>query len=841
VWAICGAGLFTLLIAPWLANEFMDGIFEGLSIFVAVILIVALSAGNDYMKDKQFQELISQCKDEECTVVRGKNGATQSVNVFELVIGDCILLEAGSRVSADCILVEGSDVIVNDSYYHGGEIHKSAKSAIDESSIDANPDCFILSQSLVVQGEGKAIVCAVGDASRRASVAGERIGISDDKTPLQEKLENLGQHFSKYGLYSAMAILVALVLNWIIFVSASDNATFGKELKKIMYAPITALMIIVVAVPEGLPLSIGISLAYSTKEMKKNNILVKRLESMEVMGTVQEIVTGKTGTLTEEDMNVTEWYSFGQVVQNKLKNTMCSGGFADSWIKALTDAILFNSSARIEMGDEATYVAVGSGTETAMLRFLQENQLPVHELIKRKLDRVQTTIPHTSARRRMTVAVAHPDVDDRVRVVVKGAPEILLSKCTRTYDNDGHMVELSDGDKQALTSEYLEKNWVNYNMGDNGVAKGNAYRSILYAFKDMDKEEFDSLKGEANFETEEDRQILESDLTLLAVFALDNPIRNRVAHAVKVGTQGYLTVRMVTGDSEGTAKAVALQGGIIHAADLDKVNLIMSGEQFRDAVGGVQTKNEGGIDRQVIARPDQFANIAQDLRVLYRATPEDKLALVAGLRTWNDSRGGQKGKVVAVTGEGTNDEVALHFADVGIAMGGSGCDLAKDASDIILTDDNFANSVKTAMWGRNIYQNIRKFLQFQVTMNISCCLVVFLGGATMGVSPFNVVQLLWINLIMDIFGALALATEPPKTNVLRYKPVNDKDSVMTKDMWRQILGVSVWISLTTLITYWSAAAVMGFTFPYGSMPNVEVEITTPKGSPQSAAELAATL
>jgi Ca2+-transporting ATPase len=371
LWGIMGAGAITLLVGPWLGGETFDwdGVWEGVSIFAAVALIVILNSGNDYMKDKQFAELYSKIKDEECTVIRGKSGATQSILVEELVVGDCILIEAGSRVSADCILVEGHDVVVNEAYYHGGADHKVPKSACNQETIRSNPDCFLLSQSLTVQGVGKAIVCSVGDYSRRASVPTERLGITDEVTPLQERLTNLGSHFSKFGLYFAAAILVSLVLNWVIVVSASPDATFKEALKKIITAVITALLIIVVAVPEGLPLSIGISLAYSTKQMKAHNILVKRLESMEVMGTVQEIVTGKTGTLTCKDMKVAEWYAMGKCVKNTLKNTMCAynSGFPERWQEVVKDAIIFNTDARIEMGEEATYVPVGQGTEVCML------------------------------------------------------------------------------------------------------------------------------------------------------------------------------------------------------------------------------------------------------------------------------------------------------------------------------------------------------------------------------------------------------------------------------------------------------------------------------------------
>lgn len=819
IWAILGAGAITLLLAPWLGADTtftFDGVWEGLSIFAAVALIVALNTANDYMKDKQFAELYSQIRDEYCTVTRGKSGATQSVSVEELVVGDCVLLEAGARVSADCILVEGSDVVVNESYYHGAD-HKAPKRPGNAETISSNPDCFILSQSLVVQGVGKAIVCSVGEHSRRATVAAKRLGITDEQTPLQERLTNLGSHFSVYGLYAAVAILAALLLNWLIVVSASENATFEGSIKKILYAPITALMIVVVAVPEGLPLSIQISLAYSTKQMKKNNILVKRLESMEVMGTVQEIVTGKTGTLTQEDMHVAEWYAMRQAVKNRLKNTMCAynSGFPQRWQDLVKDAIVMNTDARIEMGDEATYEPVGQGTEVAMLKFLQDNQQPIQQLFKdRKEGKVLFTIPHSSARARMTSVVELTDSPDYVRVVVKGAPEILLSKCSRTFNTEGGIDPLDEGEKEAIIEQFLNKEWVNYSVGTDGKGHGNAYRSILYAYQDIPKADFESRKAETHgFASEEDKAILENELTLVGIFALENPLREKVAHAIRVANQGHLKVRMVSGDSEGTAKAVALQAGILDAKDLNRPNAVISGAQFREAVGQVgSASHKDGGQSVVLGNPAAFAQMANEVKVIYRATAEDKLALVVGLKNWSDKES-PRGRNVAVTGEGVNDESALNMADVGFAMGKSGCDIAKEASAIILTDDNFSNSVRTAMWGRNIYQNIRKFLQFQATVNLSCCLVVFLGALTLGNSPFGVVQLLWINLVMDIFGALALATEPPRTKCLKYEPVKDGDAVMTREMWMQIFGVGIWITLVTMIVLWAGQPLLD-TIPY---------------------------
>lgn len=275
------------------------------------------------------------------------------------MVGDLVLLEAGARVSADCILVEGSSVVVNTSYYPGAD-RDTPKHALTHANIGERPDCFILSQSIVKQGVGKAIVIAVGECSRRNDIPPTRLGITDEVTPLQERLTNLGSHFSKYGIFTAAAILAVLLVHWIIIVSAG-GVDVSSGLKKFLFAPITALLIIVVAVPEGLPLSIGISLAYSTKTMGKHNILVKKLEAMEIMGTVEEIVTGKTGTITTEEMSVAAWYAMGRATKNKLSNTMCAynSGFPQDWKTMVTDCIIFNSDARVEMSDAATYEPVG--------------------------------------------------------------------------------------------------------------------------------------------------------------------------------------------------------------------------------------------------------------------------------------------------------------------------------------------------------------------------------------------------------------------------------------------------------------------------------------------------
>lgn len=334
--------------------------------------------------------------------------------------------------------------------------------------------------------------------------------------------------------------MAVLVLNFFITLFASENPTFGNNLYKLINYLTLAIVIVVVAVPEGLPLSIGIALAYSTKKMKEHKILVKNLTSMEVMGQIEEVVTGKTGTMTSEDMRVAEWFAFGKVTQNNRLNTLTGSNLNQGWIDTLVNAIVFNTDARVELDEEAKYIPVGQGTEVSFLSFLQDNQIPIHDKIRERYSNVLHVIPHTSHRGMMTVVAKHPTVEGKVRITVKGAAEKLLNKCDKTFTEDGELDGLSADDRSNLKNDVLAE-WTNFEFTEDGTPKGNAYRSILFAYKDMALEEFESAKESSEgFQSEESRQILESELALIAVLALDNPLKDKVAHAVKVGSQGHL-------------------------------------------------------------------------------------------------------------------------------------------------------------------------------------------------------------------------------------------------------------------------------------------------------------
>lgn len=362
----------------------------------------------------------------------------------------------------------------------------------------SSPNPFLLSNSLVASGSGIAVVLAVGARSRRG-LKEEKLDTTS-KTPLQTKLENLGGHFTKWGLYAAIAILIALVVNFVIKVSAFEEyRTTGKIMKAVGEFFTVSIAVIVVAVPEGLPLTITLSLAYSVMRMKKDGVLVRNLDSPEVMGRVDEIVTGKTGTMTKSEMKVDQFYAQSLLIRNTRKNTLFHCELFDRVIDLIQESILYNCDARIEMSDKAYYEPVGNGTEVGLIKFLQDAEIPVHELIKKKLGRIETIIPFSTIRKKSLVAVRHPDHDDLIRVYIKGAPEVVVSKCSRTYHVDGKVIPMDDDQTNYILNDILIQKFTTA-----------GYRTLAFAYKDIPAAEFENLKYECHgFASEEDRQVLE--------------------------------------------------------------------------------------------------------------------------------------------------------------------------------------------------------------------------------------------------------------------------------------------------------------------------------------------
>lgn len=590
---------------------------------------------------------------------------------------------------------------------------------------------------------------------------------------------------------------------------ASKPSVAATVLEQLSGHIVLCVVLIVVSIPEGLPVTVGMSLAFSVVRMNEDKILVRKLDAPEKMGGVEEVLCGKTGTLTKNDMRVGKIYCEGRQINNSRKDTILHCELSAETIERIKEAILYNTDARVEM-DATKYVPVGSGTEVALLRFLQDADIPVHLLLPRKLGNILAVSPFSSEKKRSAVALTCPDRPGTVAVYVKGGPEYVLGLCQSMLSGP-RSAELGE-DERIEINEKIDQ------------MAASPLRVIALAYCEMGLDEWTSRFQGPNSDGNPGRaldQALYSEelpLTFIGAFGLRDQLRPKVPSCIRYATAqrengqpGPLGVRLVSGDHFETAKAVALKAGILRAEESGRTYAVMHASTFRATVGQIDCrKNEqtGQIEYS-IENEAAFREVAEHLRVLARATPADKLALVHGLKKLD--------KQIAVTGDGINDRDALEAADVGLAMG-SGCSAAKEAADMVLTDDDFEATLRAVMWGRNIFHNVSRFLQFQVTVNISCLATVILGAIIFAESPLSAVQLLWINLIMDTFAAIALSTEPPLKSVLTGGPCKGEGSaVLSRTVWRQILGVSIWNILVML----------GLMLFGGLVTGLEYDVTVP--------------
>jgi len=568
------------------------------------------------------------------------------------------------------------------------------KNHVTSDNYPYNPCPFLLAKTLVVQGQGTAMVLCVGP-NTRSGAAEEKLNIEDEETPLQSKLDTIAAQIGKIGVYVSILTFIAMTLNLVITTMLDDKSNlFSLEtLSALVSFLIIAITVIVVAVPEGLPLAVTIALAFSVAKMRQENNLVKKLQASETMGGANEICTDKTGTLTMNQMTVMKFYSQDKVYDvadvSDLKSDMSTG-------QMMTEGVLYNCSARVEKYDDVVKT-MGNSTEQGLLKFLMSKQVDAFNEIRKKDGNIVVGIPFNSKRKRACTAVKHPDDPNLVRVFLKGAPEIVMDYCTKYYNADGNVEQLSESKKNQIIHEVVQQTFA-----------AAALRTILIAYTDYSVAEYEAMmKANNNFQKEEDREVLENEMTVICIYALIDPLRPEIIESVNKCYRAGITIRMVTGDNIDTAKAISLEAGILKPEEADQEYACMEGKVFREVCGGLKKipgVNDDGLLREEIGNKQAFRAVVKRLRVLARSTPEDKYMLVTGLKEMEH--------VVAVTGDGTNDAPALKKADVGFAMGITGTDVAKDACDIVLLDDNFASIVTAAKWGRNIYTNVRKFLQF---------------------------------------------------------------------------------------------------------------------------------
>ncbi|KAM0837685.1 hypothetical protein ACQ4PT_061470 [Festuca glaucescens] len=713
-----------------------EGWYDGASIAFAVFLVIFVTAVSDYKQSLQFQHLNEEKQNIQVEVIRG--GRRIQVSIFDLVVGDVVALKIGDQVPADGVLISGHSLAIDESSMTGESkiVFKDQKSP------------FLMGGCKVADGYGTMLVTAVGLNTEWGLLMASISEDNNEETPLQVRLNGVATFIGIVGLVVAALVLVVLFARYFTGHTTNPDGTvqFVKghiSVKSIIFGSIkiltVAVTIVVVAVPEGLPLAVTLTLAYSMRKMMADKALVRRLSACETMGSATTICSDKTGTLTLNQMTVVRSIVGGielqpQATIEKLSPTVTS---------FVLEGIAQNTSGSVfEPEDGSTDEITGSPTEKAILSWGVE--LHMKFAAERSKSAIIHVSPFNSEKKRGGVAVNGRDSD--VHVHWKGAAEIVLALCTNWLDVDGSIHEMTP-DKANQFKKYIE------DMAEQSL------RCVAFAYRNLDPKDIPSEEQRINW------QLPDNDLTLIGIVGMKDPCRPGVRDAVELCTNSGVKVRMVTGDNLQTARAIALECGILTDPQAS-TPVIIEGRVFR---AYSDTEREA---------------VADKISVMGRSSPNDKLLLVKALK--------KNGHVVAVTGDGTNDAPALHEADIGLSMGIQGTEVAKESSDIIILDDNFASVVKVVRWGRSVYANIQKFIQFQLTVNVAALIINVVAAISSGNVPLNAVQLLWVNLIMDTLGALALATEPPTDQLMKRTPVGRREPLVTNIMWRNLFIQAVY-------------------------------------------------
>eukprot|EP00732_Lithocolla_globosa_P001643 Lithocolla_globosa_v1_NODE_856_length_3177_cov_20.386611.p1 type:complete len:999 gc:universal NODE_856_length_3177_cov_20.386611:3080-84(-) len=699
---------------------------EGVAILAAVVVVVLAGSINDYQKEKQFRKLNAVKDDHEIKVLR--SGTQMQVSVVDIVVGEIVYVDTGDILCADGVFLEGHNIKCDESGMTG------ESDAIKKGLSD---DPFLLSGTKVLEGFGQMMVIAVGENSFNGkTMMGLRT--ESEETPLQVKLGDLAENIGKLGLAAAIVMLVILLIKYFVYFPINDlpYPSRAEVFGSVVNFFLTAITIVVVAVPEGLPMAVTLALAYATIQMLKDQNLVRVLAACETMGGATTICSDKTGTLTQNKMTVVKGV-LGQKRFNKPTEVSHFPTLVDrSVIDSLIEGIAINSTADEASNAQGKITFVGSKTECALLEMIASLGGSYQQI--RNNNDIVHMYPFSSARKRMSCMIK---TAAGYRLYVKGASEIVLNHCSAYVKSDGSRQPMTESVRQE-TDEVILK------------FANDALRTICLAYRDIEASEYDKDKYSS--------ESPESDLVMVGIVGIQDPLRPEVPGAVAQCQHAGIVVRMVTGDNIMTARSIAKQCNI-----LTKGGIVMEGSEFR---------------RLTV---DQMDRIVPNLQVLARSSPTDKQLLVERLKANHHT--------VAVTGDGTNDGPALKLADVGFSMGIAGTEVAKEASDIVLMDDNFASIVRAVVWGRAVFDAVRKFLQFQLTVNITAVSLSFISAVfdERGESALTAVQLLWVNMIMDTMAALALATEPPSENLLNRRPHSKMDALISFKMWRMIIGEAI--------------------------------------------------
>ena len=685
----------------WGLHEGPGVFFEPIGIFIAILLATGLAFIFELKADREFALLNQVNDDEPVQVIR--NGNVTQIPKKDVVVGDIVILNTGEEVPADGELLEAVSLNIDESTLTGEPMcHKTT----DHAQFDPDatfPSNMAMRGTKVMEGHGVMKVTAVGDHTENGKVF-EAAQIDDSvKTPLNEQLDGLGDLITKISYGFAAAIIIGRVVMY--FINVPDFEWVG-FLAYFLQTLMVAVTLVVVAVPEGLPMAVTLSLAYSMRRMLKTNNLVRKMHACETMGATTVICTDKTGTLTQNQMQIYKTNFFGNPSD-----------------EVLYEGIAVNSTAQLDLSGDKAQV-LGNPTEGALMLWLRERGAN-YVTLRENAARIEE-LPFTTERKYMATVVK--STTGKNILYVKGAPEIVFGMCCDT----------SGVTRQEVDAQLLEYQ----NM---------AMRTLGFAYQELKDGD----------RTIENGKVVADNLTFLGFVAISDPVRADVPDAVGEVLDAGIKVKIVTGDTPGTAKEIGRQIGLWNDATDGDRNII-TGVEF-DALTDEQLRDRVG-----------------DLKIIARARPLDKKRLVETLQANNE--------VVAVTGDGTNDAPALKTAHVGLSMG-DGTSVAKEASDITIVDNSFSSIGRAVMWGRSLYQNIQRFILFQMTVNVAACFIV-LFGAFMGMqSPLTVTQMLWVNLIMDTFAAMALASLPPSKSVMHDKPRSREAFIINRPMWQSIIGV----------------------------------------------------
>ena len=703
-------------------NEGFTVFFEPIGIFVAILLATGLAFYFELKADKEFA-ILNQVNDDELVEVIRNCNATQ-IPKKDVVVGDVVIINTGAEVPADGELLECVSLNVDESTLTGEPMcHKS----VDEKDFDPDatyPTNHVLKGTKVMEGHGIFRVTAVGDKTENGKVFVAAQIDDSVKTPLNEQLDGLSDLITKLSYGFAALVVIGRLL---IYFLGDNSMEWAHITAYVLQTLMIAVTLIVVAVPEGLPMAVTLSLAYSMRRMLKTNNLVRKMHACETMGATTVICTDKTGTLTQNQMSVEEAQFYG--LANQALGT-------DETSRLIKEGIALNSTASLDLSNPDKPVVLGNPTEGALLLWLRNNGIDYRNL--KEDANVVEELPFSTERKYMATVVDSAQLEGKKILYVKGAPEIIRSLCKQIDKN----VNIADIDRQL--TDYQNR----------------AMRTLGFAYQVLNDSDMAIADGKG----------VAGNPTFMGIVAIADPVRKDVPAAVQKCMAAGINVKIVTGDTPGTAKEIGRQIGLWTKKDSDSA--IITGAEF-------EKLSDDELDKKVLG-----------LKIIARARPLDKKRLVESLQRNN--------QVVAVTGDGTNDAPALKAAHVGLSMG-DGTSVAKEASDITIIDNSFSSICRAVMWGRSLYQNIQRFLLFQLTVNVAACFIVLVGAFMGTESPLTVTQMLWVNLIMDTFGAMALASLPPSQSVMKDKPRDRKAFILTKPMMKDILGVGGFFFLLLVV------------------------------------------